>query len=108
MIMPIIRLPIRNSREGNGAMPFSLGIEYGFSSDSGQASENINPSQSYDYKSGGARNGTNAKLKHGSSTLQGKNGKMFMESEGRNPKNQKIVSGSELFWIKNIRLATSK
>jgi hypothetical protein len=31
-----------------------------------------------------------------------------MESEGRNPKNQNIASGSELHWIKNIRLATSK
>jgi hypothetical protein len=108
MIMPIVRLPIRNSREGNGAMPFSLGIEYGFSSDTRQATGKINPSQSYDYQSGGTRNGTNAKPKPGSSNSQGKNGKMSMESEGRNPKNQNIASGSELHWIKNIRLATSK
>jgi hypothetical protein len=30
MVMPIAKLPIRNSRQGNGAMPFSLGFEYGF------------------------------------------------------------------------------
>jgi hypothetical protein len=108
MIMPIVRLPIRNSREGNGAMPFSLGIEYGFSSDSRQTSENNNPSQSYDYQSGGTRNGTNAKHKPGSANRPGKNGKMADENAGRNPKNQNIASGSELHWIKNIRLAASK
>jgi hypothetical protein len=30
MVMPIAKLPIRNSRQGNGAMPFTLGFEYGF------------------------------------------------------------------------------
>lgn len=108
MIMPIVRLPIRNSREGNGAMPFSLGIEYGFSSDSRQISENKNPSQSYDYKSGGTRNGTNAKHKPGSTKGPGKNGKMSDDNVGRNPKNQNVASGSEMHWIKDIRLATSK
>jgi len=108
MVMPIARLPVRNSREGNGAMPFSLGIEYGFPSDNKQSAESVNQSQSYDYQSGGTRNGTNAKPKPGSSDPHGKNGKMSMESEGRNPKNHKIAEGSELHWIKNIRLATSK
>lgn len=30
MVMPVAKLPIRNSRQGNGAMPFTLGFEYGF------------------------------------------------------------------------------
>lgn len=30
MLMPTAKLPIRNSRQGNGAMPFTLGFEYGF------------------------------------------------------------------------------
>ena len=30
LVMPIAKLPIRNSRQGNGAMPFTLGFEYGF------------------------------------------------------------------------------
>jgi hypothetical protein len=29
MIMPIEKLPVRNSKDGKGAMPFILGIEYG-------------------------------------------------------------------------------
>jgi hypothetical protein len=33
---------------------------------------------------------------------------MPVENVGRNPKNQNNASGSELHWIKNIRLATSK
>jgi hypothetical protein len=108
MVMPIVRLPIRNSRNGIGAMPFSLGIEYGFTSDSRRTHENVNPSQSYDYQSGGTRNGTNAKHKPGSSNRPGKNGKMSDENVGRNSKNQNIASGSELHWVKDIRLAISK
>lgn len=30
MVMPIAKLPIRNSRQGTGAMPFTFGFEYGF------------------------------------------------------------------------------
>ncbi len=30
LVMPIGKLPIRNSRQGSGAMPFTLGFEYGF------------------------------------------------------------------------------
>jgi len=29
MVLPVEKLPVRNSRDGVGAMPFSLGIEYG-------------------------------------------------------------------------------
>jgi len=29
LIMPIAKLPVRNSKDGKGAMPFILGIEYG-------------------------------------------------------------------------------
>lgn len=29
MVMPISKLPLRNSKNGRGAMPFALGIEYG-------------------------------------------------------------------------------
>lgn len=30
LVMPVAKLPIRNSRQGNGAMPFTLGFELGF------------------------------------------------------------------------------
>jgi hypothetical protein len=29
MLMPLARLPVRNARAGHGAMPFTMGIEYG-------------------------------------------------------------------------------
>jgi len=29
MTMPIVKLPVRNSKDGNGAMPFTIGFEYG-------------------------------------------------------------------------------
>ncbi len=29
LVMPVAKLPLRNSKEGGGAMPFTLGIEYG-------------------------------------------------------------------------------
>jgi hypothetical protein len=31
MTMPLSKLPLRNSRDGKGAMPFNLGVEYGSS-----------------------------------------------------------------------------
>lgn len=33
MIMPVVKLPVRNSKDGHGAMPVTLGIEYGKRSD---------------------------------------------------------------------------
>ena len=30
LVMPIAKLPIRNSRQGDGAMPFTMGFEYGY------------------------------------------------------------------------------
>jgi hypothetical protein len=29
MVMPVSKLPLRNSKKGDGAMPFTFGIEYG-------------------------------------------------------------------------------
>jgi len=48
LVMPIAKLPIRNSRQGNGAMPFTLGIEYGF----------IPQMQSSSNRSGGSHGGS--------------------------------------------------
>jgi len=70
LLMPIAKLPVRNSKEGNGAMPFNLCVEYGF------PPEVKNP-----------------------------DGKM---KTGRNARVKQTVAGSEIFWIKNVRLATSK
>ena len=65
MIIPIAKLPVRNSRNGIGAMPFNLGVEFG-------AFAEMN----------GIR--------------------------GRQPVETKASDPSVLFWINNVRLATSK
>jgi hypothetical protein len=70
MLMPIFKLPVRNSKEGNGAMPFNLCVEYGFQP------EDKNP-----------------------------DGRM---KTGRNARIKQKVAGSEVYWIKNVKLATSK
>jgi hypothetical protein len=73
MIMPIAKLPVRNSREGHGAMPFILGIEYGSLAMTNQSGENRGPAPS--------------SIFHSHSSGAGE---------------------SELHWINNVRLATSK
>ena len=106
LIMPIEKLPLRNSREYNGAMPFFIGIEYGFSSDNNNQNQKIAAPQSYDYQSGGTRNGTNAKRKPGSNSDKYK--QKSSTYEGTNAKSRETPPGSELYWIKDVRLATSK
>jgi hypothetical protein len=70
MLMPVAKLPVRNSKEGKGAMPFTMGIEYGFPPDINKTDDKM-----------GTR---------------------------RNARVMQTVTGSEMHWIKNVRLATSK
>jgi len=70
MVMPLAKLPVRNSKEGNGAMPFTLGIEYGF------PVELNNPDEKTAIR--------------------------------RNPRDQQAAAGSEIQWIRNVRLVTKK
>ena len=72
LIMPMAKLPLRNSRNGHGTMPFFMGIEYG-SLPITNNSVNRGPAPSSIFHSG---------------------------SPGR--------GGSELIWIKDVRLASSK
>jgi len=73
LVMPIAKLPVRNSRGGHGAMPFTLGIEYG-------TLPAIN-------KQGGNRGPKPSSLFHSGSSGS---------------------DGARLYWINNVRLATSK
>jgi hypothetical protein len=72
LVIPITKLPVRNSREGHGAMPFTLGIEYG-SLPVMNKQENRGPKPSSIFRSG--RSGGGA---------------------------------SEVNWINNVKLASSK
>jgi hypothetical protein len=51
MLMPIARLPVRNSREGHDAMPFTLGIEYGSLPGINKTGENRGPAPSSVFRS---------------------------------------------------------
>ena len=46
MIIPIAKLPVRNSRDGRGAMPFILGVEYGSASVTNKSGLNRGPAPS--------------------------------------------------------------
>jgi len=73
MIIPVAKLPLRNSRNGHGAMPFILGIEYGSLTVTNNSWPSRGPAPNSVFHSGSAGRG-----------------------------------GSELIWIKDIRLATSR
>lgn len=73
LIMPLAKLPLRNSRDSHGAMPFILGIEYGSLPVTNKSGVNRGPAPSSIFHSGSSGKG-----------------------------------GSELIWIKDVRLATSK
>ena len=73
LIMPVAKLPLRNSRDSHGAMPFILGIEYGSLPVTNRSEVNRGPAPSSIFHSGSSGKG-----------------------------------GSELIWIKDVRLATSK
>lgn len=73
LIMPVTKLPLRNSRDGHGAVPFNLGIEYGSLPVTNKSEVNRGPAPSSIFHSGSSGKG-----------------------------------GSELIWIKDVRLATSK
>jgi hypothetical protein len=70
MLMPIAKLPVRNSRDGNGAMPFTLCVEYGFPPETKKPDGKMKP--------------------------------------GRKASDNQTVIGSEIYCIKNVKLATSK
>ncbi len=94
LILPIAKLPFRNSKDGNGAMPFNLGIEYGaapllYNQVRSGSSESYSSSQS----------GRNAKK---SATRAGK------ENMDRGINNNNVVSESPVIvWIKKIKLAST-
>jgi hypothetical protein len=73
LVIPIEKLPVRNSRGGRGAMPFTLGIEYDSSAVINKQEVNRGPRPSSLFRSG---------------------------SSGSD--------GTKLYWIHNIKLATSR
>jgi len=103
MRMPVMKLPIRNSKEGNGAMPFTIGLEYGFAAETGKQGQAANRSASSDNPPAGSRGGGRS-----GGSRSGRGGRMSIGNLGNNPEIHESDAGAELLWIKDIKLAASK
>ena len=55
--MPLARLPVRNSKAGRGAMPFTLGIEYGSSKSTNKEGLSRGPAPSSIFRHAGSGKG---------------------------------------------------
>jgi hypothetical protein len=108
MMMPLAKLPVRNTKKGTGSVPFTLGIEYGFSSETDKPVDKAEQSSSSSYKSGSYSSGSAKGKKPGKGSHTEKGGKTPSGGSGTNAKKQQTAVGSELFWIKDVRLATSR
>jgi hypothetical protein len=103
LAMPIEKLPVRNSRDGVGAMPVVLGIEYFTAALSSDNQENKGPSGVPSGRRGGGAPG--GRRSGGRST--GGQGQGNFNARGNSNSNQNNAP-YVLFWIKNIKLATDK
>jgi hypothetical protein len=100
MNFPFEKIPLRNSKEGGGAMPFNLGIEYGLA----PSANNHTPPPSSTQQSGGASKG-------------GRSGKGEGNRGGMPSSVTPPLSGSNgyetpkpavLHWVKNVSLSMKK
>ena len=108
LMMPLAKLPVRNTRQGVGSVPFTLGLEYGFSSESDKPVDRAEQASSSSYKSGSYSSGSAKGKRPGKGSHTEKGGKTPSGGSGTNAKKQQTAAGSELFWIKEVRLATSR
>jgi hypothetical protein len=79
LILPVAKLPLRNSKDMQGAVLFNIGIEYGASGSGTSAT-------------GGSRGGR----------------KSDDRGQFRNAEPSKGKEHADIFWIKNIKLASNK
>ena len=106
MLMPISKLPVRNSKNGVGAMPFYFGIEYGILAETNGPLNTTEPMPSSQPAPGRSRGGSRGGSRSGGGSQVGSS------QVSRNPGAGAILSQNTippvLFWIKNIKLATNK
>lgn len=101
LLMPIAKLPVRNSKDGDGAMPFSLGLEFG-------ASPLINVSGQNPYsvtKTGRERGGASR------SNRKKRNQRTYSNSVLQNQSVSTVSLQNEnpqIIWLKNIKLAANR
>jgi len=108
MKMPLVKIPIRNAKGGGGALPFTLGIECGFTpvATVNRGSEGGQSQFSGASKSASSKGGRSG---GGGSGGGGSGGRgQGMGSQGAGNNTAQITVSPVLFWIKNINLATDK
>jgi len=107
MVMPITKLPLRNSKGQDGTMPFSLGIEYGappqMSGQGGTGGQR--PATGPPSASGGSRGGSSGGGRPGGGTSGGRPGG---GSQGSGSMASQNTTSPVSTWIKNIKLATGR
>jgi len=108
MLMPIAKLPIRNSKKGDGAMPFTLGIEYGFLPSTGKPGNRVSPTAPLESQPGGSRGGASGGGRSRGGGRTGRGGDVPASAAGTTSTPYQPVITPILQWIKDIKLATSK
>jgi hypothetical protein len=104
MVMPVEKLPVRNTKEGNGALPFTIGIEYGTVIVMKGPGGTLSSPQSLEPPprggGGGGRGGGGARPGGGSGTSS--------VGQTRTPVQTNHPAPTVILWVKNITLATDK
>jgi hypothetical protein len=106
MIMPIAKLPVRNSKDGDGAMPFTFGIEYGVLPVMNSPRGIVAQPPSSGPPSGGSRGGSPGGGRSGGGAPGGRG--QGMGTPGAGSATSQNTIPPVLLWIKNIKLATDK
>jgi hypothetical protein len=108
MVMPIAKLPVRNSKQGNGAMPFAIGIEYGSSTSVNKSGNQMSPPPSSSFSSGGSRGGVSGGGRSGGGGRAGRGGGIPANAAETSSNSDQPAITPVLKWIKDIKLSTSK
>jgi len=104
MKMPLVKIPVRNAKDGGGAMPFTLGVEYGFTP---PVNTNRGSGMQPQFPVGSGEGGGGSRGGSGGGRSGGGRSQGAGSSSGGSGSAQSIVP-PVAFWIKNIKLATSK
>lgn len=105
LTIPIDKIPLRNSKDGNGAMPFTLGIEYGAPPVNSDNQRTMAPPSPYGSASsmsqGGSRSG-------GSRSGARPGGMPGNDRPVTKISTNPAILPPYLVWVKNIKLATGR
>ena len=105
MMMPIEKLPVRNSKDGVGAMPFTFGIEYGEEPLLNSQGGNMRTSSGFEAPAGGSRGGGGRS--GGGGGRSGGGGQSGPPPGAGSVASEEVVP-PVIMWIKDIQLTNQK